>query len=173
MLGYGLLTTSWGQLAAVWSDSGLWELGFPRTDAAAALADLQTREIKILPAGQAAGLWAEELEYELKLYFQGFPVTFAVPVDWRGYTPFQAAVLQYAADIPYGATVSYQAVAQAVGKPGAARAVGGAMHSNRTPLVVPCHRVVGANGCLTGFGGGLELKRALLLLENEAFAADR
>lgn len=171
-LWYRLLATSWGQVAAVWSNTGLWELGFPRTDAASALADIQARDMQVLPAGHAACLWAEQLEYELKLYFRGFPVTFAVPVDWRGYTPFQSAVLKYAADIPYGATVSYQAVAQAVGKPGAARAVGGAMHSNRTPLVVPCHRVVGANGCLTGFGGGLELKRALLLLENEASVAD-
>jgi len=90
-----------------------------------------------------------------------------VPIDWRCYSPFQTAALKYTAAIPYGTTVSYQTVAQAVGSPKAARAVGGAMHSNRTPLVVPCHRVVGSNGSLTGFGGGLDMKKALLLLESQ------
>lgn len=167
-ISYSLHTTAWGQLVAVWSDTGLWELGFPRPDEAAAFADIRAKDISKLDEGQAAWFWDEQLTHELKLYFQGFPVTFGVPVDWRGYTPFQTAVLTYTADIAYGATVSYQAVAQAVGSPKAARAVGGALHSNRTPLVVPCHRVVGANGSLTGFGGGLDMKKALLLLEQEA-----
>jgi methylated-DNA-[protein]-cysteine S-methyltransferase len=62
--------------------------------------------------------------------------------------------------------LSYGTVAKAIGNPKAARAVGGALHINRTPIVVPCHRVVGSGGSLTGFGGGLDLKKALLLLEN-------
>lgn len=164
---YNVITTGWGQVAAVWSDAGLWELGFPRADELTAFDDIRAKEFSRLEAGHEAWLWAEQLSYELKLYFQGFPVDFTVPVDWRFYSPFQTAVLKYTADIPYGTTVSYQAVAQAVGSPKAARAVGGAMHSNRTPLVVPCHRVVGANGSLTGFGGGIDMKKALLLLETE------
>ena len=164
---YNVIGTSWGQVAAVWSDIGLWELGFPRPDERAALADIRTKKISTLADDQEAGLWSEQLTDELRLYFQGFPVVFGVPVDWRRYSPFQKAVLTYTAAIPYGATVSYQDVAQAVGSPKAARAVGGAMHNNRTPLVVPCHRVVGASGSLTGFGGGLDMKKALLLLESE------
>lgn len=164
---YTVIKTSWGQIVAVWSDRGLWELGFPRPEESAAFSDIRTQKMSVLPAGHEAGLWSEQLTDELRLYFQGFPVTFGVPVDWRFYSSFQTAVLAYTAAIPYGATVSYQAVAQAVGSPKAARAVGGAMHSNRTPLVVPCHRVVGARGSLTGFGGGLDMKKALLLLEEQ------
>jgi len=105
------------------------------------------------------------LSRELKLFFAGERVDFAVPVDWAGYTPFQAAVLRYTAAIPYGVVAGYGQVAAAIGSPRAARAVGGALHINRTPVVVPCHRVVGADGRLVGFGGGLERKKALLNLE--------
>ncbi|SDF59989.1 methylated-DNA--[protein]-cysteine S-methyltransferase [Sporomusa acidovorans] len=162
---YSVLRTKWGEVAAVWSDAGLWELGFPRPDEAAALADIFAKTITPFSQGQEAWSWSAQLDNELRQYFLGFPVTFSVPVDWRFYSPFRTAVLKYTAAIPYGVTVSYQDVAQAVGHPHAARAVGGAVHNNRTPLVVPCHRVVGANGSLTGFGGGLDMKRALLLLE--------
>jgi methylated-DNA-[protein]-cysteine S-methyltransferase len=162
---YSVIKTGWGHLAAIWSDNGLWQLDFPQpadTVAANIPADMGA-----LTAGQEAYVWSEQLAAELRMYFQGFPVTFGVPVDWRQYSPFQKAALTYTAAIPYGTTVSYQMVAQAIDSPKAARAVGGAMHSNRTPLVVPCHRVVGANGSLTGFGGGLDLKKALLLLERQ------
>ncbi|SCM78492.1 Methylated-DNA/protein-cysteine methyltransferase [uncultured Sporomusa sp.] len=162
-----LISTAWGPIAAIWSDVGLWELGFPCADETAALAGIRVKEFTMLEAGREACLWSEELSRELQVYFQGFPVTFSVPVDWRLYTPFQTAVLTYTAGIPYGTTVSYQTVAQAIGNPKATRAVGGALNGNRTPLVVPCHRVVGANGSLTGFEGGIDLKRALLLLETE------
>ncbi|SDF62936.1 methylated-DNA--[protein]-cysteine S-methyltransferase [Sporolituus thermophilus] len=158
---YNLFTTEWGHMAAVWSDSGLWELSFPRPDAAAALADLTTPD---LTEGEAHPLLAE-LAGQLKVYFRGYPAVFTVPVDWRGYTPFQAAVLRYTAGIAFGEVRTYGEVAKAVGAPKAARAVGGALHRNRTPIVIPCHRVIGADGNLTGFGGGLELKKALLLLE--------
>lgn len=164
---YNVIMTSWGQVAAVWSDMGLWELGFPRPEENAAFADIHAKKISVLTADQEACLWSEQLAEELRLYFQGFPVAFGVPVDWRFYSLFQKAVLTYTAAIPYGATVSYQTVAKVVGSPKAARAVGGAMHSNRTPLVVPCHRVIGASGSLTGFGGGLDMKKALLLLETQ------
>jgi methylated-DNA-[protein]-cysteine S-methyltransferase len=161
---YSVIKTGWGQIVAIWSDSGLWELSFPQPEELAA-ADIPPG-MSELSAEQEAYLWSEQLATELRTYFQGFPVTFGVPIDWRSYTAFQKAALLYTADIPYGATASYQTVAQAIGSPKAVRAVGGAMHSNRTPLVVPCHRVVGANGSLTGFGGGLDLKKALLLLES-------
>ena len=80
-------------------------------------------------------------------------------------TNFQIKVWEALLRIPPGSACTYEDVAQWVGQPSAARAVGGAMHANRTPIVVPCHRVVGADGALTGFGGGLTLKQELLELE--------
>lgn len=164
---YSLIATPWGVVAAVWSDAGLWELSFPRPDPGEALAAIRSRPLP--PAEAAPEDWTESLRQDLNAYFRGFAADFgATPVDWRGYTLFQAAVLRYTRTIPYGTTVTYGQTAQAAGRPKAARAAGGALHINRTPLVVPCHRVVGAGGALTGFGGGLELKQALLLLEGVA-----
>jgi methylated-DNA-[protein]-cysteine S-methyltransferase len=80
-------------------------------------------------------------------------------------TPFQAKVLEALQAIPYGETRSYRDVAETVGNPKALRAVGGANGSNPIPIVIPCHRVVGSDGSLTGFGGGLDTKRYLLDLE--------
>lgn len=151
-----LLPTQWGYMAAVWTDLGLWDLEFPQKEPPALIV---TEEEQIKE-------WSEQLIKELNQYWQGFHVTFSIPVDWRGYTPFQTAVLKYTADIGYGQKMTYGAIAQALGRPKAARAVGGALHINRTPIVVPCHRVVGANGSLTGFAGGLDMKKALLLLES-------
>lgn len=158
---YSLFQTDWGYMAAVWSDFGLWELSFPRPTQDEAMADIKTTDLVLV--NEHACL--PQLVDELKLYFQGFTVEFGVPVDWRGYTQFQAAVLRHTSAIAYGQVLTYGEVAQAVGSPKAARAVGGALHINRTPLVVPCHRVIGSNGSLTGFGGGLDMKKALLLLE--------
>jgi len=157
---YSLIDTAWGVVAAGWSERGLYALSFPRADAQQALADIAAKD---LPLGEHPA--AAVLAADLKLYFQGYGVTFSVPLDWTDYTPFQQAVLRFTATIPYGQTLTYGQVAAAIGRPRAARAVGGALHNNRTPLVIPCHRVIGANGNLTGFGGGIALKHALLLLE--------
>lgn len=157
---YSLAATGWGHVAAVWSANGLWELTFPQPTEKAALAALHHGQ-----AEAGVSRWADLLADELVRYFAGEPMTFSVPVDWDGYTPFQAAVLKYTAGIAYGAVDSYGRVAVAIGSPKAARAVGGALHINRTPIVVPCHRVVGADGGMVGFGGGLPRKEALLALE--------
>ena len=89
----------------------------------------------------------------------------AVQVDWNGATGFRRAVMEETMRIPAGKTLSYGAVAERVGYPRAARAVGRVMATNPLPLVVPCHRVVGSNGSLTGYGGGLHVKEALLRAE--------
>ncbi len=89
----------------------------------------------------------------------------AVHVDWTGVTPFQRAVMEETMAIPAGETRSYGWIAAKVGRAGAARAVGRVMATNRVPLVVPCHRVVGSDGSLTGYGGGLPMKEALLRAE--------
>lgn len=101
---------------------------------------------------------------ELEAYFLGRGYSFTVPLDLRG-TDFQLRVWETARTIPYGSTWSYGEVASALGRPGAARAVGRALGTNPVAIIVPCHRVVGADGSLVGFGGGLDAKRKLLSLE--------
>lgn len=111
---------------------------------------------------------------ELAEYFAGKRTTFDVPVRPAG-TDFQLAVWNALRAIPYGETCRYVDVAARIGRPKASRAVGMANGSNPLPIVVPCHRVIGANGSLTGFGGGLETKRFLLELERShsgLFAVD-
>ena len=101
---------------------------------------------------------------ELRAYFAGRIRVFSVPLDMEG-TDFQLNVWDRLTKIPYGATRSYAQVAEAVGRPKAVRAVGAANGSNPVAIIVPCHRVIGSNGKLTGYGGGLPLKKRLLELE--------
>ena len=105
---------------------------------------------------------------ELERYFAGEPIQFSVPWQLEG-SAFQQTVWQTLAALPYGTTTHYGELANAVGKPGGARAVGGAMGANRLPIVIPCHRVLAANGRLGGFSGGLGIKRHLLALEGIAW----
>ena len=101
---------------------------------------------------------------EIEEYLNGDRKSFSSPLDLRG-TPFQIEVWNELLNIPYGETRSYGEIAAAVGRPRAARAVGAAIGANPLPITVPCHRVIGKNGSLVGFGGGLRLKERLLLLE--------
>jgi O-6-methylguanine DNA methyltransferase len=119
--------------------------------------------------------WGEEQLYDdprldglkrkLQRYFDGHRVLFDEPLDLRGATAFQRRVWLAVRDIPCGETRSYGQIARQVGSPGAARAVGQAMAANPLPIVVPCHRVIGSDGNLRGFGDGLDLKRRLLEME--------
>ena len=113
------------------------------------------------PFAEALGQLAE--------YFRGTRREFTVPLAPRG-TPFQLAVWRALRTIPYGETISYGVLAARLGS--AARAVGAANGANPLPIIVPCHRVIGADGSLTGFGGGLGIKRALLELEGAGCVAD-
>jgi len=90
---------------------------------------------------------------QLKAYLNYEIKQFSLPIDWSGYTKFQKDVLQETLSIPYGKTRSYGQVAAAIGNPKASRAVGQAEKSNQVPLVIPCHRVLGSDGSLTGYGG--------------------
>ncbi|MDT7729084.1 MAG: methylated-DNA-[protein]-cysteine S-methyltransferase [Actinomycetota bacterium] len=105
-----------------------------------------------------------ETEQQLKEYFAGQRRDFDLPVVFHG-TPFQQRVWTALQEIPYGETVSYGRLADELGQPTAARAVGLANGKNPISVIVPCHRVVGSNGDLTGYGGGLERKRYLLDFE--------
>jgi methylated-DNA-[protein]-cysteine S-methyltransferase len=104
------------------------------------------------------------LARQLAEYFARGRRTFDLPLAPAG-TPFQLATWRALSTIPYGETISYAELARRVGRPAASRAVGAANGKNPLPIVVPCHRVIGKDGSLTGFGGGLETKRALLELE--------
>ncbi|HEY1015557.1 MAG TPA: methylated-DNA--[protein]-cysteine S-methyltransferase [Herpetosiphonaceae bacterium] len=125
----------------------------------------------------------ERAAAELAEYFAGRRREFGVPLAWHG-TPFQRTVWAELRKIPWGVTISYGELAQRIGSPQAARAVGRANATNPIPIIVPCHRVVGADGTLTGFAGGLAVKERLLRLEGfalphqtmlplDALAADR
>lgn len=101
---------------------------------------------------------------QLKRYFDGQLDAFSVKLDLRG-TPFQTRVWQALLDVPFGEVRSYKNIAEAIGQPKAVRAVGGANNRNPIPLIVPCHRIIGASGDLVGYGGGMEIKTYLLQLE--------
>lgn len=114
----------------------------------------QEKETKVL----------KQVYQELTEYFQGRRRVFHTPVRLFG-SSFQMEVWEALQRIPYGETRSYGQLAASIGKPRACRAVGGANHKNPVMILVPCHRVIGANGSLTGFGGGLDIKQQLLELE--------
>ncbi|CAL9286836.1 MULTISPECIES: methylated-DNA--[protein]-cysteine S-methyltransferase [unclassified Streptomyces] len=117
------------------------------------------------PVETAAGRLAEPIRM-LEAYFAGRLREFRLPLDWSLTSGFNRQVLrELATGVPYGTLVGYGELAARVGQPGAAQAVGAAMGANPLPVVVPCHRVVEADGGLGGFGGGLETKRRLLVLE--------
>jgi O-6-methylguanine DNA methyltransferase len=136
----------------------------------------------ILPGEEMTNLWSwldhhfpksplhenvsrrDEVAKQLGAYFRGELRTFDLKLDLRA-TPFQQAVLKRIAEIPCGQTRSYSQIAKDIGRPQAPRAVGAATGSNPIPIVIPCHRVVGADGRLVGFGGGLPFKVMLLKLE--------
>jgi methylated-DNA-[protein]-cysteine S-methyltransferase len=105
------------------------------------------------------------LARELDQYFNGRRHEFDIDVDLSGLTAFQTKVLTATAKIPFGSVSTYQAIARRAGNEKASRAAGGALNHNPIPIVVPCHRVVGSNGALVGYAGGLDVKRRLLAIE--------
>jgi O-6-methylguanine DNA methyltransferase len=154
-----------GTLRIASTENGLAYLGLPRGGGrgfagwlARALPDAR-REEAFAPNRDAVRQVLEYLAAKRK--------TFDLPLDLRG-TPFQRAVWAALLAIPYGETRSYAEVARTIRKPDAVRAVGAANGANPVPLVVPCHRVIQSGGKLGGFGGGLDLKRRLLAMEQSA-----
>ncbi len=113
---------------------------------------------------EAPGQFSDAVE-QLQAYAAQELTEFSLSLEPAG-TDFQQSVWSQLQTIPYGETCSYGDIAQGIGNPGGSRAVGSANNSNPIPVIIPCHRVIGANGALVGFGGGLPLKRKLLSLEN-------
>ena len=148
---YALVPSPAGDLTVAWSAQGIERIWFVDAEDSPAVASTWTRRDT---AGFAAGV-------QLAAYFAGTLRDFDLPLMPQG-TPFQLDVWEALRKIPYGTTTSYGALAADLGRPGASRAVGGANHNNPLPVVVPCHRVVGADGTLGGYAGGVRFKRILL-----------
>ncbi len=160
---HALLETPLGWVAVLATSRGVRRTVLPRPTPEAALAALREAEGEIGPEDPAR---LRPVLDRLQAFYRGIPVTFDdVPVDLEGRPPFSRAVWKVVRQVPWGATVTYGEVARRLGKPRAARAVGRAMATNPVPPIVPCHRVIGHNGHLTGFGGRLGLKAHLLAQE--------
>lgn len=158
----GCADTPLGPFGAVFTSRGLAQLSFPPDglDYCEAWARRWAPQAEI--AHHSAQL--DRLSEQLTAYLEGSLREFSIPLDMRG-TPFQRAVWEALLTIPYGETRSYAQIAQQIGRPKAVRAVGAANGANPVSIIVPCHRVVGSNGTLTGYGGGLDMKERLLQLE--------
>ncbi|MFT7484474.1 MAG: methylated-DNA-[protein]-cysteine S-methyltransferase [Candidatus Paceibacteria bacterium] len=126
---------------------------------------------RISPLWNRGGSLVEKAAGQLSEYFAGEREEFDLPLAPQG-TEFMHSVWNQLSQIPYGQTTNYGAIAMSLGKPTAARAIGSANGKNPIPIVVPCHRVIGADGSLTGFAGGIETKRQLLELEGLELACN-
>ncbi len=146
---YAVMNTPLGELTLASAEDGLAAVHFGSHVPSGATMDLRAHCVFI---------------EQIQEYFQGTRTQFDFPLHFDG-TSFQVAVWRELLNIPYGHTRTYGEIAKRMGKPGAARAVGMANHDNRIPIVVPCHRVIGQDGSLTGYAGGLHIKQQLLTLE--------
>jgi methylated-DNA-[protein]-cysteine S-methyltransferase len=144
--------------------------------------DGEIRKLTICASESSNSLDGEDLtdaalqsaEEQLNSYFQGRLLLFDLPIDFSDYSPFAVKVLQALQTVPFGTTVSYGELAALVGRPKAARAIGRVVGANRTPILIPCHRVVGSTGALVGYSatGGLVTKRWLLEFEQQTIKKD-
>jgi len=160
-----IFVTEFGCGAVLAGDEGVVEVLLPF--AGESEDEITARIALLYPRAATENSVTREAASLLRKYFAGERVAFSVPVDRRCFTPFQAEVYEAVARIPYGTVRSYGEIAAQVGRPGSARGVGGAMARNPLPIIIPCHRVVGASGAMTGYSapGGVMSKRWLLRME--------
>lgn len=161
-LAYTYFDTPLGTFYAAFTQRGLCELSLSCPNEKEFIVRLRKR-FGIEPVKDDS--FVRALLKQINDYLRGVKVAWNFDIDISDGTPFQRAVWQEARKIPYGQTVSYGELARRAGRQKAARAVGGAMGANPLLLIVPCHRVVGSDGSLTGFGCGLDVKKKLLRLE--------
>jgi len=160
---HAVIETPLGWVAVLQTDRGIRRTTLPQPTAEAALARLRQHEGDLgeLDPGALADVLTR-----LRAFYAAEPVRFDdIPVDLEGRPPFARQVWAHVRNVPRGEVRTYGEVARMVGRPRAARAVGRAMATNPVPPIVPCHRVIGSGGRLTGFGGGLEMKARLLTME--------
>jgi methylated-DNA-[protein]-cysteine S-methyltransferase len=159
---YRVMDSPVGSLLVAATESGLVRVAYASENHDAVLQSLADR---ISPRILAAPARLDHVARELDEYFDGHRQRFDVPLDWRLSAGFRRTVLHHLPEIGYGHTASYAAVARLAGNPKAFRAVGSACATNPLPVIVPCHRVVRADGAMGGYLGGAEAKRILLTLE--------
>jgi methylated-DNA-[protein]-cysteine S-methyltransferase len=159
---YAVVGSPLGELLVALTPRGLVRVAYPNETEDQVLQELAGR---ISPRILRAPGRTDEVRRELEQYFAGSRRRFEVPVDWALSRGFFRKVLRATARIPYGDVRTYTEMATRAGNPRAYRAAGNALHSNPVPIVVPCHRVVHADGGLAGYGGGVERKEFLLALE--------
>src|SRR5690242_15034274 len=158
------LASAQGNCTVISTEKGVCWMGTPGTSREEGLSWLERRiSIENLIEGTEVEPLRQAME-QLKHYFAGEQIQFSCPLDLRG-SAFQVEVWKELYRIPYGQTRTYAQIAQAIGHPKAVRAVGAANGANPVAIIVPCHRVIGSNGTLTGYGGGLPMKEWLLALE--------
>lgn len=167
-----ILETPMGKLRAIWSPDGLWSLAFfeESVDEALPFRGEDWSSSARSAAETVIQKQMESLEGQLESYFlRGHFEWDLDSLDWRGVSRFQRQALRACYEIPSGTTCTYAELAARIGNPKAARAIGAAMGKNRWPLLIPCHRVVGSNGRLTGYSGigGIDTKRRLLDWESK------
>jgi methylated-DNA-[protein]-cysteine S-methyltransferase len=161
-IAYTEVDTPVGRLLLAATPRGLVRITFPVESPEAVLEQLAST---VSPRILESPTRLDEVRRELDLYFDGKLTDFELPLDWQLTKGFYRKVLRATARIPYGRTRSYSQVAKRAGSPRAVRATGSALGSNPLPIVVPCHRVLRTGGALGGYGGGLDVKQALLELE--------
>ena len=147
---------------------GVCRVSFRRTEDDF-MRELERREL--FPERAASQLTREMRE--LEDYFSGRSKRFQVPIDLRWVTPFQKKVLDATTRVPFGEVVSYSDIARRIGKPEARRAVGGALGRNPVAIVIPCHRVVAADGSIGGYTGGLDIKREIMRIDGISLEEER
>lgn len=163
-LRYASITSPLGRLYVSATERGLCRLALNGSEKIF-VQDLQDH-YKITPVH--AQEYFDETEKELTLYFHGELKKFNLPIDWSDISPFQKQVLGELLKITYGETTSYGEIARRIGKPQASRAVGTAIARNPMPIIIPCHRVIPADGSLGGYLWGPEIKQMLLRMEGAA-----
>ena len=159
---YGFIDTPFGRYLGAVTPKGLVILSFHPEPLDEVLGELSR---KVSPRVLEAPGKLDELRRELDEYFEGRREDFDIPLDWRLIGGFMQRVLRATAKIPYGGVATYRDVAKRAGNARAVRAAGNALGANPIPIVVPCHRVVRTGGSVGNYGGGPEMKRALLKLE--------
>ena len=162
---HGVVSITKGWVAVEASSRGIRRISLPHLDPAEALSSLDLPQPVV--GAELDPEAFEDLGRRLERYFEGEVTSFPDALDLKG-TDFQKSVWEVARTIPWGETRSYSWIAREIGKPRAARAVGQAMRANPAPIIVPCHRVIGEQGDLRGYGGpdGIGLKRELLDIES-------
>lgn len=160
-LRYTSFKTDLGWVGMLVSSAGILKLTLPQATEKAALAELELEHDAVRMSFERF----DETVSRVREYFRGKPVDFSDQLDLSSGTEFQRKVWSSCRGIPYGQTRSYGWIAGQIGKPGASRAVGNALGKNPIPIIIPCHRVLAADGGIGGFSGGLSVKRRLLRLE--------